>query len=561
MTKRVILSIIAVLYRKSSMYRECTLRFYNKYFVINIYACNDIYSEIALRRQKKQGDKENSYNMFNVLEWLEKSVDLYAKKTAVIDENGSLTYEELLKNSRCIGSALSNYVDMRTPVAVLADKGVNTLCTFFGSVYAGCFYVLLNPELPIQRLTQVQSVLEAKYIVTEEKYADIARQLVTEEHILFIEDLKKNDIDENSLNNVRSKAIDTDPLYANFTSGSTGVPKGVVVSHRSVIDFIDIFTDTFSFEESDIIGNQAPFDFDVSVKDIYSAIRTGATLVIIPRHLFSKPVELLDFICNQNITVMTWAVSALCLITTFHGLDYKVPFTVKKVLFSGEIMPYKHLKSWMEHLPDTTFVNLYGPTEITCNCTYHVIDRNRDYANGVPIGRAFPNEQVFLLDENNKEVTETDVAGEICVRGTALGLGYYRAKEQTDKHFVQNPLNDKYIDMIYRTGDLGKYNDDGELIFSGRKDFQIKHMGHRIELEEIESAMAKIEGIERVCCVFDEAKSKLYGFYIGDMDKKELHKKMTEKLPVFMVPGALRKVEDMPLTKNGKIDRKALLGK
>ena len=124
---------------------------------------------------------------------------------------------------------------------------------------------------------------------------------------------------------------------------------------------------------------------------------------------------------------------------------------------------------------------------------------------------------------------------------------------------MQNPLNDRYIDMIYRTGDLGKYNVEGEINFCGRKDFQIKHMGHRIELEEVESAMAQIEGIERACCVFDEAKSKLYGFYVGDMDKKELHIKMSEKLPIFMVPSALRKVEQMPLTKNGKIDRKALL--
>ena len=362
-----------------------------------------------------------------------------------------------------------------------------------------------------------------------------------------------------ALENIRSKAIDTDPLYANFTSGSTGVPKGVVVSHRSVIDFIRVFTGLFDFSEMDIIGNQAPFDFDVSVKDIYSSIRMGATLVIIPRKYFSKPVELLDFICEKKITTMTWAVSALCLITTFHGLDYKVPETVNKILYSGEVMPLKHLKEWMSHLPNTKFVNVYGPTEITCNCTYHIIDRDRDYEGGVPVGKAFPNEHVFLLAEDNTEVTDTDVAGEICVRGTALALGYYRAKEQTDKSFVQNPLNDAYIDMIYRTGDLGKYNEAGEIVFCGRKDFQIKHMGHRIELEEVEAAMAKIEGIERVCCVFDEAKSKLYGFYIGDMDKKELHKRMSEKLPAFMIPNALRKVEEMPLTKNGKIDRKLLL--
>ena len=497
--------------------------------------------------------------MYNVLQWLEESREKYPSKIAVIDEMGALTYEELVTRSKAIGSELIKYVGMRKPVAVLADKGIDTLSTFFGIVYAGCFYVSFNPELPEVRLNQVQSVLDAEYIVTDEEHLERAKELVSEDKILLIEDLKKASVDESALECVRNKAIDTDPLYANFTSGSTGVPKGVVVSHRSVIDFIKVFTDLFDFNDMDIIGNQAPFDFDVSVKDIYSSIRMGATLVIIPRKYFSKPVELLDFICEKKITTMTWAVSALCLITTFHGLDYKVPETVNKILYSGEVMPLKHLKEWMSHLPNTKFVNVYGPTEITCNCTYHVIDRERDYEGGVPIGKAFPNEHVFLLSEDNKEVTEVGVPGEICVRGTALALGYYRAKEQTDKNFVQNPLNDAYIDMIYRTGDLGKYNEAEEIVFSGRKDFQIKHMGHRIELEEVEAAMAKIEGIERVCCVFDEVKSKLYGFYIGDMDKKELHKRMSEKLPAFMIPNALRKVEEMPLTKNGKIDRKQLL--
>ncbi len=255
---------------------------------------------------------------------------------------------------------------------------------------------------------------------------------------------------------------------------------------------------------------------------------------------------------------MTWAVSALCLISTLHGLDYKTPETVKKILFSGEVMPYKHLMNWQQHLPEAMLVNLYGPTEITCNCTYHILESGRDYSGGIPIGRPFDNEDVFLLDDKNELITESGKAGEICVRGTALALGYYASPEQTAKHFVQNPLNSFYPDIIYRTGDLGTYNENGELVFSGRKDFQIKYMGHRIELEEIEHSMAAIDGVERCVCIFDEKKSKLKGYYIGTIDKAQLHTIMKSSLPVFMVPGILRQVESMPLTKNGKIDRKKL---
>lgn len=495
----------------------------------------------------------------NVLEYLEYDAAHYPQKTAVIDEHKSYTYSQLLSVSQRIGTAVADKTDIRKPIAVLLEKGADTLGAFLGIVQAGCFYVNLNPDLPLNRLLQIQSVLQAEYIITDAEHLPLAESLTEKDRILMLNDLIASQEDLTVLNKIRCSVIDTDPLYANFTSGSTGVPKGVVVSQRSVLDFIEVFAPLFNIDETDIIGNQAPFDFDVSVKDIYSALKQAATLVIIPKRLFSQPSALLDFICEHNVTTMIWAVSALCLISTFHGLEYRTPTGVRRVLFSGEVMPYKHLKSWMEHLPDAQFVNLYGPTEITCNCTYHTIDRNADYSGGIPIGKAFPNEHVFLLNENNAEITSAGETGEICVRGTTLALGYYNNPEQTAKAFPNNPLNKFYPEKIYRTGDLAQYTPDGELMFCGRKDFQIKYMGHRIELEEIERAVSAVSGVERCCAVFDGEKQKLYGFYIGNMDKKELYAKLKEALPVFMIPSSLINIESFPLTKNGKIDRKQLL--
>ena len=494
----------------------------------------------------------------SVLEYLRRSAARLPEKTAVIDEKESMTYRELLGYSLRIGSEVASRAPSGAPVPVLMEKSAKTLSAFLGIAQAGCFYVLMSPELPRSRLEQIQSVLDAQWVITDEAHRALAEELFAPERVLLVETLLEADVDEALLSRREAQRLDLDPLYANFTSGSTGVPKGVVVGHRSVLDFIDVFTRTFAFREDDVFANQAPFDFDVSVKDIYSSLAVGGTLVIVPRRLFSLPTELLDFLCGHNVTVMVWAVSALCLITTFHGLDYKTPETVRQVLFSGEVMPMKHLKEWMAHLPQTRFVNLYGPTEITCNCTYHIIDRERDYGDVIPMGTAFENEQVLLLDGENRLVTQPEVNGEVCVRGSALALGYYNAWPQTNEHFVQNPLNSHFIEYIYRTGDLAHYNEAGELVFAGRKDFQIKHMGHRIELEEIERAIAAVPGIERACCIFDEKKSKLKGFYVGAVDKKELHHILSEQLPFFMVPGVLTPLEQMPLTKNGKIDRKAL---
>lgn len=497
--------------------------------------------------------------MTNVLEYLDRSAKVYPKKMAFADVEQSCTFEELYHQSRKIGTNLAGYVKPRSPIPVFMEKSVETVEVFMGAVYAGCFYVMLDTKQPGARLQQILQILDSEILVTSMKYKKELEKLDFQGTILWLEELLQVEEDEKLLALIQEQATDTDPLYGIFTSGSTGIPKGVVVGHRSVIDFIDCFTELFDITSKDVLGNQAPFDFDVSVKDIYSGLKTGATVQIIPKQYFSFPQKLLDFLIEREVTTLVWAVSALCIISTLNGFTYKVPEKIKKILFSGEVMPIKHLNIWRSYLPDTMFVNIYGPTEITCNCTYYIVNRVFSPGEVLPIGKPFPNEKVFLLDEKNQLVTEAGINGEICVSGSALALGYYRNPEQTEKVFVQNPLNNCYLERIYRTGDLAYYNENRELCFATRKDFQIKHMGHRIELGEIETAMDKIPELSRCLCVYDQEKNKILAFYEGELERKEICRALTVSLPNFMIPNIFVKVEKMPLTSNGKIDRKKLM--
>ena len=495
----------------------------------------------------------------NILDYLEQSARHYPDKIAFADEMSTCTYKELWKTARSVGTKLANYVPPRSPVPVFMEKRVETIYAFLGAVYAGCFYVLLDPKLPSERLKQILQTLQSEVLVLHPDYEKQFKALEYEGNVVNILEALQEEEDAVLLEAIREQRLDIDPLYAIFTSGSTGIPKGVLVSHRSVIDFMEEFVDIFGITDKDVIGNQAPLDFDVSVKDIYSTLKTGATMQIIPKKMFSFPTKLLDYLDEREITTLIWAVSALCIVTTLKGLEYKVPQKVNKIIFSGEVMPIKHLNEWKKYLPDALYANVYGPTEITCNCTYYIVDREFQPGESLPIGQPFPNEKVFLLDEGNQLVREAGKKGEICVSGTALSLGYYRNPEQTKKVFVQNPLNEKYLERIYRTGDMAYYGHDGYLYFASRKDFQIKHMGHRIELGEIELAMEMAEGIRRACCTYDEPENKIIAFYEGEAEKRQIVRALGKKLPAYMIPNVWVKLDRLPITKNGKIDRKKML--
>nr|WP_302649891.1 amino acid adenylation domain-containing protein [uncultured Agathobaculum sp.] len=497
--------------------------------------------------------------MKNILELLQMTAAALPDKQAVTAPDGACTWRELLHDTERVGTALAAWTAPRHPIPVLMEKGRHALCAFFGAVQAGCFYVPLSPALPEARLRQIVEVLRPPCLVTNQENSELAERLLPGGAVLDIGDLLRTAPDPAALTHIRRGMTGEDPLYCLFTSGSTGTPKGVVISHRAVLDFIPSFTALFGIGAEDVIGNQAPFDFDVSVKDIYGAMQTGATLAIIPRQLFSQPAQLMDFLDESRVTTLTWAVSALCLVSALHGLDYRTPSAVRRVLFSGEVMPPAHLRNWMKHLPQAAFVNLYGPTEITCNCTYHRIESDDIDPAGVPLGRPFPGRRVFLLDEDGREISRTGQTGEICVGGAGLALGYYNAPEQTARFFVQHPDNRRYHERIYRTGDLGQYDAQGALRFCGRRDFQIKHMGHRIELEEIERAAAQLDGVTQCCCIYDEDKSGLHAFYTGTAESAAVFRQLAQCLPVFMLPRTFERLEQLPLTPNGKVDRRRLL--
>ena len=492
--------------------------------------------------------------MNNVLECLEKTAAKRSYHTAVDDGSICLTWTELLELSQKTGTAFCRRTKPGKPIVLLIEKGAVTLAAMFGVVYAGCFYVMVDPGQPPERIREIIKVLSPGLVVANKESNPILEQMEYCGNTCLLRDVIQEKINVSELNSIRKKSRDTDILYGIFTSGSTGTPKGIVVNHRAVIDFITHFTQIFGFTEKDRLGNQAPFDFDVSVKDIYTCIMTGAELVLIPKKLFSTPSLLLDYVCKKKVNTLIWAVSALTLVSALKGLKYRVPTDVKRVLFSGEVMPTKQLRLWQAALPKAEFVNLYGPSEITCNCTYYPVRRLFMDDEKLPLGRTFPGRKVFLLDKYGKEITIAGGVGEICVAGESLSEGYYHNETETKARFKED-FADNTVGRYYCTGDLGYYDRDGELYFSGRKDFQIKHMGHRIELEEIEHALNQAVGIEKSCCLMNEKKNQLVAFYFGEAEEKEIREQMKRKVPSYMIPHKMIRVENMPLNKNGKTDR------
>ena len=276
--------------------------------------------------------------------------------------------------------------------------------------------------------------------------------------------------------------------------------------------------------------------------------------------LFMSPLKVLTFLNRHRINTVCWVASALTLVSGLGAFDEGRPEYLRTVCFGSEVFPVKQLKLWQKAAPEARFINLYGPTEATGMSFYYVVDRELDEIEPIPVGRPFDNTGFFLLREDNTQASEGET-GEICIRGTAVTLGYYDDAEKTASAFVQNPLNSHYPEIIYRTGDLGRINERGELVFVSRKDNQIKSMGHRVELGEIEACACMAEGVESACCLFDKQKKKLLLYYMGTADEKTVRAYLIKELERYMVPSKLFRMDTLPMLPNGKTDRNSLMEK
>lgn len=498
-----------------------------------------------------------------MIEYLVKTVSNFPEKIAVRSKDTEYSFIQLLKLGFCVSKEIPQ-TEGGKPVLLMLEKSPEMVGALIGSLISKNLYCPVDVKSPIPRMQSIVSNLEPISIITSRKIWNVFSEIdIGIATILFIEDftsplnpnLELGSIIQ-ELNSSVTSSIDLDPAYVIYTSGSTGTPKGVTISHRSIIDYIDWALETFVVDETDVIASQAPFYFDNSTLDIYLCLATGAELVIIPEVSFAFPAKLISELIESEITFLFWVPSVLVNVSNRKSLDgISIP-SLRTVLFAGEVMPSKQLKYWFDNLPKVTFANLYGPTEITVDCSYYIITPQSFDYESIPIGTACRNSQLFIIDEKGKESFE----GELYVRGAGLSLGYWGQFEQTQKAFVQNPFNDKFIDLFYKTGDLVFRNSEGLFFYKGRVDQQIKHRGYRIELGEIEVAVTKIEQIGQACAVYNDKESQIHLFVTlqSQINEVEMRKELAVRLPSYMIPSKIEIRTDLPLSQNGKIDRKLL---
>lgn len=495
----------------------------------------------------------------HLLDYFEETAVRKADAIAVIHNDQNISFKELKDKAERFASYLLNEVDdcMNKPIAVFLPKEINAVVADLGIMYSSNPFMNLDVKTPKGRIMNIFELVKPVAVVTSKKFSKALSDVSVP--VIFVDELDWDGIhaEEVKLIERRKVLIDTDPFCLINTSGSTGTPKGVVLNHRSFFDFMIVSNERFGFNGSEIMGSLSPIVFDIYDFELCMLMCNGVQLVLLDAVLAAFPARLLEIMAETHVNFIFWVPSIMVNIANMELLDKIALPDLKLVWFAGEVFPTKQFLVWYDKLPNVTFANLYGPIEITLDCTYYVVEERPVESEPLPIGIPYRNTDILLLNGEDKKCAIGE-EGELCVRGTSLAMGYYNNSEKTAEAFTQNPLNRSYPEFIYRTGDIAYMREDGNIMFKGRKDSLIKHMGYRIELGEIEHVIESDLKLVKYCCaVYQYTKKEIVLYYQNDeeLTEKDFRIALSRSFPAYMIPTVYVRMDELPRNTNGKIDR------
>ena len=501
-----------------------------------------------------------------VQQYFSDSAARFPNKAGICCDNDVLTFREAEEFTNAFARALQGAGVTRGEfVPFFMEKSVRSILATLSALKADCAYVPIDFNSPSQRLKSILKATEASVVIVDDQSQSVIEELLpaTERPVLLnISQFKPVDVAP-----LPAQNLSIDIAYVLFTSGSTGVPKGVMIPHKAIIDYIEWCVETYALTDQDIIANHAPLYFDNSTFDLYCAFKTGATLHLVHEELNNVLPRMVNWLSTREITTFFCVPSVLTMLLRSRRLRPGSFPRMRHLIAAGEVLPRDILAEWMDLYPHVQFTNMYGPTEITVDCSYHILHGKpgKDLLS-IPIGKARSNMELFVRTATGDLSQVIGAEGELLVRGTSVAYGYLGDAERTQKVFIQNPLNRFFHDPLYCTGDLVRIDQHGDYLFLGRADDQIKFLGYRIELGEIEASLVGIEGVHEGVVVFnnntDESERELGALVSLDdgFDLDALRQALKKRLPGYMVPTRFKVIgDDFPRTPNGKYDRNQTL--
>lgn len=507
----------------------------------------------------------------------------FPQKDAVVYGDKRITYQELDEVTDKLAAVLQeNGVKRGDRVGIYINKSIPSIVSIHGILKAGAVYVPLDPNAPLSRLAYIIENCGIQCLLTSTKKAPTLPQMFPERNplavVVLTDDLAEvgqipgvelipwsKIVGKEQVSSGENASIETDLAYILYTSGSTGVPKGVMISHLNALTFVNWAQDAFAVAADDRLSNHAPLHFDLSIFDIFVAFKAGATLVLVPEGLSTFPIRVADWIENNQITVW-YSVPSILSMMTLHGKLERYTFSkLRTILFAGEVFPVKYLRKLMALIPGAEYFNLYGPTETNVITYYQVSKLSSERTKPIPIGKTCKNMEVFGLMDDGRTVSQPGEEGELYARGSCVAQGYWGDAEKTNKVFLINPAQPNFQEKVYKTGDVVTLDEDGNYIYIGRRDHMIKSRGYRIELGEIESVLYSHPEVKEAAVVAvpdDLVGNRIRAFVVlnntNGVSASDIESFCADRIPKYMVPERIEFRETLPKTSTGKIDKPTL---